>query len=100
MNVSQETIKQEPERARREFWAITDWGTVERVTGFDCGPNYKGTVWWVPHLGYSMTLGAHIFELDQKEKAFDKAISEQEKLLAETKKKLNHLKQRLTGKSG
>lgn len=89
----QATVERDPKREHRTFWAITDWGTVEQVEGFDCGPHYEGKMWWVPTLGYSMTVGAHIF--DEMKPALHKAIFQQRAARNQAQERLELLEQQL-----
>lgn len=48
------------ERKSRKWWAVDGGGDrVVEVTGYECPPN--DGIWWVPELGYSMSVGAHLF---------------------------------------
>lgn len=53
-------------RKQRQFWAITEVNTVQKVTGYECP---QDQVWWVPSLGYSMTEGHHLFDTADMAKA-------------------------------
>lgn len=58
-------------REQKQFYAITEQHGVKYVTGYACPtPNQ----WWVPELGFSMTVGFHLF--DSKELAKEKARQE------------------------
>lgn len=67
---------QTAERKSKEFWGIDDFHMVRRVTGYECP---QEDVWWVPQLGYSMTVGYHLF--DSKKDAIEKALSDIDKLI-------------------
>lgn len=54
-------------RKSKQFWAVTDYNTVELVTGWEC--NNQESYWWVPDLGFTMTVGAHLFETEREAKS-------------------------------
>lgn len=53
------------QRESRLFWAYHD-NDVREVEGLDCGPFYEGKTWWVPELGYSLNLGAQLFDSEKE----------------------------------
>jgi len=46
-------------RESREWWVVHD-GTVMQALGLSCAPD-NPDVWWFPSIGYSMTMGYHVF---------------------------------------
>jgi hypothetical protein len=59
-------------RKSKQFWAVTDDHLIKFVTGWEC-PASEG-MWWVPELGYSMSVGIHLFI--SKQAAKNKALRE------------------------
>lgn len=56
-------------RSSREFWAVDNEGLdVKRVVGWEC-LGYDWKVWWVPSLGYSLTIGYQLFENENDARA-------------------------------
>jgi hypothetical protein len=47
------------ERKSKQWWAIDDFWNIKLVTGFECPPDPDH--WWVPELGYTLTVGHHLF---------------------------------------
>lgn len=48
------------QRVSKQFWAIDDFWNVVRATGYACPPSTEH--WWVPELGYTLTVGHHLFD--------------------------------------
>jgi len=49
-------------RTKRHFWAITEQWTVVEVAGYS---TQQPTMWWVPSLGFTMSIGHHLFDGEQ-----------------------------------
>jgi hypothetical protein len=78
----QATVKEEPNRLHRPFWAVNKFSVVQ-VEGFDCHGGATpdpGNYWWVPELGCSMEFGTHLFDTEKQalKKAIDLAESERD----------------------
>lgn len=58
-------------REARYFWAVCD-GRVTYAKGFLCNP--ERIMWWFPALGYTLSVGHHIF--DDRDDAYDQAVIE------------------------
>lgn len=76
------------ERATKKFWAIDDFWNVVEVTGYECPPSDER--WWVPELGYTLTIGHHLF--DGKSDARAMAIKKLESAIEDLKRALDRLR--------
>lgn len=57
-------------RESKNFHAITEWNTVQKVEGFKCEEkNGWAKSWWVPSLGFTMTEGIHLFDTEEMAKS-------------------------------
>ncbi len=52
-------------RTEKQFFAITEWNTIQVVTGLS---TQHSNIWWVPSLGFSMTEGYSIFSSENEAK--------------------------------
>lgn len=78
---------EQPERKFKHFWAIDDFWNIVRVMGYECPPDEDH--WWVPELGYTLSVGHHLF--DDKEAARQMAIAKLESNIADLQRALTRL---------
>ena len=65
-------------REERRFWSWSDDDyRIREVSGFRCSPD-EDSYWWVPELGYTLTVGRHLFSTrqDAARAAFTKITNE------------------------
>lgn len=75
------------ERTSKRFCAIDDFHNVVEVTGYECPPSDE--YWWVPELGYTLTVGHHLFDAEDDARAM--AIKKLESAIADLQRALDRL---------